>query len=90
MSVFILRPWLALVPGLFFAGLYLLSARRFVGMVAGAWVLYAAMEFGNYMRWTCSGECNIRVDLLLIYPALALSSAAAIAVALFSAFWRRD
>jgi hypothetical protein len=21
-------------------------------------------------RWLCSGECNIRVDLLVIYPAL--------------------
>jgi hypothetical protein len=26
------------------------------------------------LRWLCSGECNIRVDLLLIYPALALVS----------------
>jgi hypothetical protein len=23
-------------------------------------------------RWLCSGECNIRVDLLVIYPALLL------------------
>jgi hypothetical protein len=22
------------------------------------------------LRWLCSGECNIRVDLLLIYPLL--------------------
>jgi hypothetical protein len=21
-------------------------------------------------RWLCSGECNIRIDLLVIYPAL--------------------
>jgi hypothetical protein len=26
------------------------------------------------LRWLCTGECNIRVDLLLIYPVLALLS----------------
>ena len=80
-ELFIPRPWLALVPALVFAGLYLVSSRRLAGVTAGAWLLYAALEFGNYMRWTCSGECNIRVDLLLIYPALALLSIAAIAAA---------
>jgi len=39
------------------------------------------MEFGNDMRWTCSGECNIRIDLLLIYPVLVLLSAAAVVFA---------
>jgi hypothetical protein len=28
-------------------------------------------------RWLCTGECNIRVDLLLIYPVLLLSLVAA-------------
>lgn len=29
-------------------------------------------------RWLCSGECNIRVDLVLIYPLLLIISAAAV------------
>jgi hypothetical protein len=28
-------------------------------------------------RWLCSGECNIRVDLLIIYPVLLLGLVAA-------------
>jgi hypothetical protein len=28
-------------------------------------------------RWLCSGECNIRIDLLLIYPVLVIGLAAA-------------
>jgi hypothetical protein len=76
-GLFIPRPWLALIPGLIFALLYVASRRRIVGACAAAWVLYGAMEFGNYMHWTCSGECNIRIDLLLIYPVLVLLSAAA-------------
>jgi hypothetical protein len=26
------------------------------------------------LRWLCSGECNIRVDLLVLYPLLLLVS----------------
>jgi hypothetical protein len=41
------------------------------------WLLYAAYETGMQQRWLCSGECNIRVDLLLIYPLLLVASAVA-------------
>lgn len=34
-----------------------------------------------HRRWLCSGECNIRVDLLLLYPLLILLSLAAAALA---------
>ncbi len=43
--------------------------------LAVAWALYAGYEFLMYRRLLCSGECNIRVDLLLIYPVLFLASA---------------
>jgi hypothetical protein len=78
------RPWLALIPALVYAGLYLVSRRRFVLAVAVAWCVYAAMEFGNYIRWTCRGDCNIRIDLLLIYPVLILLSISGGVVALAS------
>jgi hypothetical protein len=45
-----------------------------VGVV---WGLYAAYETGMHQRWLCTGECNIRVDLLLIYPILLIVSGAA-------------
>ena len=41
-------------------------------MAAGAWALYAAWEWLVQVR---TPEANIRVDLLVIWPALALLSA---------------
>jgi hypothetical protein len=31
-----------------------------------------------HRRWLCSGECNIRVDLLLLYPVLVIVLVAAV------------
>lgn len=39
-------------------------------VLALAWCLYAAYEYLMYKRVLCTGECNIRVDLLLLYPVL--------------------
>lgn len=38
--------------------------------MALAWGAYSVYEYLMYRRVLCSGECNIRVDLLLIYPLL--------------------
>jgi hypothetical protein len=89
-SLFIPQPWLALIPGLVFAVLYRLSGRGLVGLAALAWGLYAAYEYAILRRWLCSGECNIRVDLLLAYPVLVLMSAAAAIVAIRSILGRRE
>lgn len=35
-----------------------------------AWMIYGVYEYLMALRILCSGECNIRVDLLLIYPVL--------------------
>ncbi len=59
-----------------------------LAVVAVAWLLYAAYEYTLYRRWLCSGECNIRVDLLLVYPLLVLVSLVGIAIAL-TVFVRR-
>ena len=77
MAVFIEYPYLAAVIGLV---LIVLGRRNRRGTAAGvgvAWLLYAAYETGMRLRWFCSGECNIRIDLLIIYPALLLGLAAA-------------
>jgi hypothetical protein len=77
-SLFIEWPLLALVPGLIFLSLYWTVRRLWVAYAGVAWLAYAGYELGMRLRWLCSGECNIRVDLLLIYPVLALLSVAAI------------
>lgn len=74
MSLFIEQPLLAVVPALVLLGLYRLSRRPATAYAAAAWLLYAPYELAMRWRWLCSGECNIRVDLLLIYPVLALLS----------------
>ena len=35
-----------------------------------AWCLYAVYEYLIYQRVLCTGECNIKIDLLLLYPVL--------------------
>ena len=33
---------------------------------------------GMKQRWLCTGECNIRIDLLIIYPVLLVGLVAAL------------
>ena len=73
-SFFIEWPLVAAGPGLLFLGLYRRSPDRWILVAGVAWLLYALYELGMRWRWLCSGECNIRVDLLLIYPLLVVAS----------------
>ena len=50
----------------------------YVPSLAIAWGGYLAYET-LYIPHYCSGDCSIRVDLLLIYPYLALVTVGAIA-----------
>ena len=77
MAIFIEYPVLAAGIGLVLFGLGWRSRRRLVVGVGVVWLLYAGYEFGNHQRWWCSGECNIRIDLLVIYPVLLVGLAAA-------------
>lgn len=79
LGIFIGWPFLALVPAAIFAVLYLGCRRPLVLAAALAWLAYFPYEQAMKLRILCSGECNIRVDLLLFYPLLALVSAAATA-----------
>lgn len=79
LSVFIAAPWIALAPALLFGLLYARVRRRLPLLAAVAWLAYFLYEEAMRRRILCSGECNIRVDLLLLYPGLlALSVAAAV------------
>ncbi|MBX9897155.1 MAG: hypothetical protein K2Y17_04535 [Qipengyuania sp.] len=75
---FIDSPGLALLPAGLFALAWAAARSRSALAMAAAWSIYALLEFGNKARITCSGECNIRIDLLVIAPALLLGSATAI------------
>jgi hypothetical protein len=74
MAIFIQYPWLAGAIGLVLGVLGRWRRRRTGIAVGMIWLLYAAYETAMRQRWLCSGECNIRVDLLLIYPVLLLAT----------------
>jgi hypothetical protein len=80
MAVLIEYPALALAPAALLLALYLIAKRRLVAVAAGLWLAYAAYEYGMKLRLLCSGECNIRIDLLLIYPLLLIMTFASFVV----------
>ena len=49
-------------------------------MTGMLWLAYLPYEYGMTLRLLCSGECNIRVDLLVIYPLLVALSVASLVV----------
>lgn len=68
--IFILAPFFGMVPVAIFSGLYKWSRRKSSLVAATLWGIYTVYEYGMKLRILCSGECNIRVDLLLLYPLL--------------------
>lgn len=81
--VFIVMPAAALIPAVLFGWLYIKSGSWPYLGVTLLWLIYTVYEFGMYLRILCSGECNIRVDLLLIYPVLLFTSLLALIVLSF-------
>ena len=78
LGLLIAHPALALAPAAAFGLLAWRTGRRAARIAAVAWLLYAAYETAMLRRILCSGECNIRVDLLLLYPALLALTLAAV------------
>ena len=70
MGLFIQFPWLAALVGATLLWLGRARGRRAAVVAGVVWLLYAVYETGMKQRWWCTGECNIRVDLLLVYPVL--------------------
>lgn len=67
MGRFITQPWLALIPVAFFGGLFLWRRQRTLLLPASVWLLYLIWELGLFLSCDYSnGECNIRVDLLIL------------------------
>jgi hypothetical protein len=78
LGVFVAQPLLALVPAATLIFLFARCGRRIVLVAAIAWLAYIPYELAMKLRFLCSGECNIRVDLLLFYPILTCLSLAVI------------
>ena len=78
LSVFIQWPLAALIPGMLFGAGYAWRRKTFIAVTAALWIMYAVYEFLILKRVLCSGECNIRVDLLLFYPVLWIASLVAL------------
>jgi hypothetical protein len=70
MAILIEYPILALAPAVLFGHLYHRSRVGLCLGTASAWIAYAIYEYGISYRLFCTGECNIRVDLLFLYPLL--------------------
>jgi len=70
LSILIIMPYVAFVPAAVFVALWHWKKSRISLITAILWALYGLYELGMYLRILCSGECNIRVDLLAIYPLL--------------------
>ena len=81
-AIFIAFPYLALIPALLFLWLYLKTQSKLCRLSGWLWGLYFIYESGIKLELLCDAECNIRIDLLLVYPLLALLSLFAIVSAM--------
>ncbi len=75
MAILVDQPWLALLPAALFASFAVATRSRAALVIAGFWAFYCLYELAMKWRILCSGECNIRIDLLLLYPLLLLATA---------------
>ena len=80
MSLDILVRWplLALIPAVLLLAFARWSRHPLARAAAAAWGLYVVYESLMKQHVLCSGECNIRIDLLLVYPALVVLSVLAL------------
>lgn len=73
--VFLQAPYLAILPAGALMWLSLKTRRSIAMLAALSWALYGGYETMMWLRVWCTGECNIRIDLLLIYPLLLMLTA---------------
>ena len=80
MAVLIEHPLLAAVPGAVFVALFAVSRKLLVLTAAAAWLAYLPYEYAMKLRLLCSGDCDIRLDLMVVYPVLLIVSVVGVAV----------
>jgi len=77
LAMFMIFPFAATLIGAIYLWMFY-KLRTKSSMLAGMlWILYSIYEYLMYIRVLCTGECNIRIDLLGIYPLLLVVSLAA-------------
>jgi hypothetical protein len=81
-------PLFAVVVGLLIVACFRLTHARLALVTGALWILYGVYEFLMQIRVLCSGECNIRVDLLLIYPILLIYTIATM-IRIGRVLWQR-
>ena len=74
METFISYPLAAFLVSGIFAVLCAFYRKVAPGVAAALWAGYAYYEYLMHIRVLCTGECDIRIDLLLIYPVLLVAS----------------
>ena len=74
LGVMVGSPWIAFAVAGAFAALWTWRRARSAAIAAALWLAYALDERLMLMRVLCSGDCNIRVDLVLFYPILLIAS----------------
>lgn len=89
LAVLIGYPYLALIPAIFLGIVYFKLKKNIVGITALLWIIYSVYETLNLLRITCSGECNIRVDLILIFPFLTILTLISLFQIIRAAFVKR-
>jgi hypothetical protein len=80
MGIFAGYPWLVLFPIALFLFIGLGAKARFATAIAFVWMFYGLYEWMMYARILCRGDCDIRMDLIFIYPILLLVSLTALIV----------
>lgn len=78
MAILIEWPLLALLPLAVILSLFVWSRSRLALIAALVWTLYLPYELAMKHRILCSGQCKIRVDLLVLYPLLIVTSVLAV------------
>jgi len=89
-KLFITNPYVALIPAIFFGLFYFKSKNKLIFITTVLWLLYMIYEELHLLRIICSGECNIRIDLLLIYPILIVLSIIAIFIIVKSVYKKTE
>ena len=88
MAVLISQPALAVMPAAVFFACFAVTKSK-MALIAGViWFTYCLYEYAMKYRILCSGECNIRIDLFIIYPVLIVAALAALAAVVIGNFKR--
>ena len=74
MTIMIQFPVIALMAAALLGALWWRDRRRLAGLAALMWLAYFLWEQALSLGYGCDPDCNIRVDLLVIYPILAVAS----------------